>query len=182
MKLETDLARMKRLARAKEAENQDFRLHIKNCDIDEEEIDAIVRRLHAYVASEIDCRTCANCCREMAATLEQKDIVRLARAEGITPEQFEQRYLDKTDEPGRFVIREKPCPFLSGNLCRHHNIRPESCAEFPFLHKPDFSTRTIMVLWNLPVCPIVYNVYELLKDEVAELELIRRAAKEEDIE
>jgi hypothetical protein len=32
-----------------------------------------------------------------------------------------------------------------------------------------------MVLWNLPLCPIVYNVYELLKAEVAELELLRTA-------
>lgn len=39
-----------------------------------------------------------------------------------------------------------------------------------------------MALWNLPYCPIVYNVYELLKAEMAELEMLRRDAKEEDLE
>jgi hypothetical protein len=179
---ETNLDRIKELAEQKKDENWAFRLHIKDCDIEEEEIDAIVHRLDAYVLSKIDCRQCANCCRELAAALGREDIVRLARAEGITPEQFERRYLDKSDEPDRFLIRQKPCPFLEGKLCRHYGVRPESCAEFPFLHRPDFTTRSMMALWNLPHCPIVYNVYELLKSEIAELEMLRRNAKEEDLE
>jgi Fe-S-cluster containining protein len=179
---ETNLDRIKELAEQKKDENWAFRLHIKDCDIEEEEIDAIVRRLDAYVSSKIDCRQCANCCRELAAAVGIEDIERLARAEGLTPEQFERKYLDKTDEPGSFVVRQKPCPFLEGKLCRNYHVRPESCAEFPFLHKPDFTTRSMMALWNLPYCPIVYNVYELLKDEIAEIEMLRRDAKEEDLE
>jgi Fe-S-cluster containining protein len=179
---ETDLDRIKELAEQKKAENLAFRLYIKDCEIEEGEIDAIVRRLDAYVASKIDCRQCANCCRKLAAVVGHDDIERLARAEGITPEQFERRYLERTDEPGRFLIRQKPCPFLEGKLCRHYHIRPESCKEFPFLHKPDFTTGSRMALWNLHYCPIVYNVYELLKQQVAELEMLRRDAKEEDLE
>jgi len=182
MRFETDLARIRELAKEKEEENRKFREHIKHCTIDPDEIDAIVRRQAAYVSSKVDCRQCASCCRELAAALGRKDIVRLARAEGITPEQFEEKYLDKTEEPGRFIIRQKPCPFLVGRLCRHYGSRPVSCYEFPFLHKPDFVTRSKMVLWNLPHCPIVYNVYELLKSEIAELEMLRRDAKEGDIE
>jgi hypothetical protein len=179
---ETNLKIIRDLAEQKKDQNLEFREHIKDCDIEEEEIDAIVRRLNAYVSSKIDCRQCANCCRELAAALGREDIERLAQAERITSEQFEQKYLDKTDEPDRFLIRQKPCPFLEGKLCRHYHVRPESCAEFPFLHKPDFTTRSVMALWNLPYCPIVYNVYELLKQEIAELEMLRRGAKEEDLE
>jgi Fe-S-cluster containining protein len=179
---ETNLDRIKELAEQKKDENWAFRLHIKDCDIEEEEIDAIVHRLDAYVSSKIDCRQCANCCRELQAALGREDVARLALAEGITPQQFEQKYLDKTDEPDRLIIRQKPCPFLDGKLCRHYHVRPESCAEFPFLHRPDFTTRSMMALWNLPYCPIVYNVYELLKAEVAELEMLRRDAIEEDLE
>ena len=179
---ETNLQRIRELAEQKKDENEGFRTHIKNCDIKPEEIDAIVRRLDAYVSSKIDCRQCAHCCRELAASLGREDITRLAQAEGITPEQLERKYLDKTDEPDRFLIRQKPCPFLDGKLCRHSHVRPESCVEFPFLHKPDCTTRSMMALWNLPYCPIVYNVYELLKAEIAELEMLRRDAKEEDLE
>ena len=182
MRFETDLGIIGKLAQEREAENKGFREHLQHCMISREELDAIVHRLDAYVASKIDCRQCANCCRELAAALGVEDVERLARAEGITSEQFVQKYLDKTDEPDRFLIRQKPCPFLAGKLCRHYAARPESCAEFPFLHKQDFTTRSMMTLWNLPHCPIVYNVYELLKQEVAELEMLRRDAKEEDLE
>jgi len=179
---ETNLEKIRELAEQKKDENENFRAHIKDCDIEPEEIDAIVRRLDAHVSSKMDCRQCANCCRELAAALGREDVARLAQAEGITPEQLERKYLDKTDEPDRSLIRQKPCPFLEGKLCRHYGIRPESCVEFPFLHKPDFTTRSMMALWNLPYCPIVHNVYELLKAEIAELEMLRRDAKEEDLE
>jgi Fe-S-cluster containining protein len=179
---ETNLETIRELAEQKKNENQDFREHIKDCDIEPERTDAIVHRLDAYVSSKIDCRQCANCCSELSAALGREDVARLAKAEGITRVQFEQKYLDKTDEPDRFLIRQKPCPFLDGKLCRHYHVRPESCAEFPFLHKADFTTRSMMALWNLPYCPIVYNVYELLKQEVAEIEMLRRDAKEEDLE
>ena len=182
MRFDTDLGRIGQLAKEKEAENKEFREHLQHCMISYEELDAIVRRLDAYVSSKIDCRRCANCCRELAAALGREDIARLAQAEGISPEQFEHKYLDKTDEPDRFLIRQKPCPFLAGKLCRHYHGRPESCVEYPFLHKADFATRSMMALWNMPYCPIVYNVYELLKAEVAELEMLRRGAKEEDLE
>ena len=179
---ETNLEKIRELVEQKKDENENFRAHIKDCDIESEEIDAIVRRLDACVSSKMDCRQCANCCRELAAALGREDIAWLAQAEGITPDQFGRKYLDKTDEPDRFTIKQKPCPFLDGKLCRHYHVRPESCAEFPFLHKPDFTTRSMMALWNLPYCPIVYNVYELLKQEVAEIEMLRRDAKEEDLE
>jgi Fe-S-cluster containining protein len=175
VKLETNLARIKKLAEQKDKENWEFRTYLKGCDFRPKKIDAIVHRLHAYVASKIDCRKCGNCCRELGAVMEAKDIARMAGAEHLTLAEFKRKYLEDTREKGRFVVRQRPCPFLSGTACRHYDIRPESCVEFPFLHKPDFTTRSIMVLWNLPLCPIVYNVYELLKAEVAELELLRTA-------
>jgi hypothetical protein len=179
---ETNLARIKELAQQKDKENWAFRTHLKGCDLYPEEIDAIVHRLYAEVSSKIDCGACGNCCRELSAALEAPDIERMAEAEHLTPAEFERKYLDKTEEKGKFGIRQKPCPFLSGNACRHYDIRPESCVEFPFLHKPDFTTRSIMVLWNLQLCPIVYNVYELLKAEVEELEYLRTTARFSDIE
>jgi hypothetical protein len=182
MKLETDLARIKELAEQKDAENQEFREHLKHSIVPSDELDAIVRRLHAYVSSKIDCRTCANCCRELSPAFDRKDIARLAQATGLSRDALALEYLQETEEKGRYVPTRKPCPFLADKLCRHYDGRPESCLEFPFLHKPDFVTRSVMVLWTLPYCPIVYNVYEQLKATIAELEMLRRDAKEEDIE
>jgi len=87
---ETNLARIKELAQQKEKENGDFRTYLKGCDIEPEAVDAIVHRLYAQVSSKIDCRQCANCCRELAAALGREDIERLARAEQVADAAIEE--------------------------------------------------------------------------------------------
>ena len=46
------------------------------------------------------------------------------------------------------------------------NYRPKDCVSYPYLLKKDFTSRLMGVIGNCSVCPIVFNVYELLKDEV----------------
>jgi len=175
MDLETDLARIRQLARAREQENMDFRRWLKGCDISERRIDRIVHELHTEVAKRIDCLACANCCRELAPTLGPADLKRLAKALGMTAGQFEREHLNKAEaDPGRFLFKSKPCPLLRSNRCSQYDSRPRACAEFPFLHKPDFLGRTIMVLWNYPHCPIVFNVVERLKLELRGIDKERR--------
>jgi hypothetical protein len=174
MNLTTDLTRIRRIAREREDENWDFRRWLKGCDIPERTIDATVHRLYREVAGRIDCTACANCCRELTPTLDRRDTRRFARAIGLSEEQLQEHYLTKAEGPGRFRFSLKPCPFLEGNLCRHYDVRPKACAGFPFLHKSDFVGRTVMMLWNYPLCPIVFNVVELLKDELRDASVPRR--------
>lgn len=47
-------------------------------------IDSIVNRLYREISLKIDCRTCANCCKEIQPVLEQEDIAKLAEGLGIT--------------------------------------------------------------------------------------------------
>jgi len=179
---ETDLSRIKELAQRKERENWKFRSHLKGCDLSPKELDALVRRLNAQVSSKIDCSACRNCCRELGPALEAEDTARLAEAEHMTPDEFVRKYQFRSGTEGKLVTEQRPCPFLSGNACRHHDIRPRGCVEFPYLDKPEFTTRLITVVSNVSLCPIVYNVYELLKDEVTTLELLRQAERENDID
>jgi len=174
MNLIKDLTRIRRIAREREDENWGFRRWLKGCDIPARTIDAAVHRLYREVAGRMDCTACANCCRELTPTLDRRDARRLARAMGLSEEQFQKQYLKKAEGPGRFLFTLKPCPFLEGSLCRHYDVRPKACAGFPFLHKPDFVGRTVMVLWNYPLCPIVFNVVELLKDELRGASVPRR--------
>ncbi len=175
MYLETDLGRIHELARKREQENADFRRWLKGCNISERRLDRIVRKLTAEVTRQIDCPTCANCCREMSPTLGPADVKRLAKSLQLTPEQFKRAFLREAEaDPGRFLFRAKPCPLLEGNRCSQYASRPKACAEFPFLHKPDFNHRTLMVMWNYGLCPIVFNVVERLKDEVSSIEQERR--------
>ena len=44
--------------------------------------------------------------------------------------------------------------------------RPNDCRSYPHLHKPEFVFRLIQAVSNCSVCPISYNVFELLKQEI----------------
>ena len=87
----------------------------------------------------------------------------------MSAHEFESEYLMKDEEEDGFTFRSTPCPFLSGNSCAVYPDRPEDCRSYPHLHKKEFATRLYGVLSNCSVCPIVYNVYELLKDELHKL-------------
>jgi Fe-S-cluster containining protein len=162
----TDLAEIRRRARASEEIDWVFRRRLKDCSLEDDEIDAAVFQTHRDVAQWIDCKTCGNCCRELVPALDRKDIDRLAIADGLTAGAFRQKYLKPADEPGRLVFTRKPCAFLEGNLCRHYESRPRACREFPNLDKPDFRSRSMLIVWNAPYCPIIFNVIERLKEEL----------------
>ncbi|MCE8425550.1 MAG: YkgJ family cysteine cluster protein [Candidatus Methanoperedens sp.] len=164
--METDLNKIRKLSKEKEDENWEFRSFLKGCDISEEKIDSIVHELYQKVSSEIDCRTCANCCKEVQPVLDQEDIERFVKCSGISVAQFKDRYLVKDEGPEKFVFNKKPCPFLKDNLCSHYDFRPKDCRSYPHIHKRGFIFRLVNVIENSSICPIVFNVYESLKDEI----------------
>ncbi len=166
MKLETDLNRIKELSEKKENENWQFRSLLKGYDALPEEIDAVVHQLYEQVSSEIDCKTCANCCKQIHPVLDQKDIEKFVRGLSISVTEFKDRFLEKDEDPGKYILAKLPCPYLKDNLCTNYENRPKDCRSFPHLHKKDFVFRLYGVIDNYSICPIVYNVYELLKGEI----------------
>ena len=166
MFLETDLDKIKELSKEKEDENWKFRSFLKECDISIEKIDSITHKLFKKVSSEIDCKTCANCCKEVQPVLDQEDIEKLSKGLGIPITHFKEKYLMKDKEPKKFIFNKKPCPFLKDNLCSHYTYRPKDCVSYPHLHKNGFILRLMGVIGNCSICPIVYNVYEYLKEEI----------------
>ena len=83
---------------------------------------------------------------------------------GISIAQFKDQYLVKDEEPGKFVFNKKP--FLKDNLCSRYAYRPKDCKSYPHLDKSGFIFRLINMVENCSICPIVFNVYESLKDEI----------------
>ena len=165
MKLESDPKIVKRLAEEREDENWRFRTFLKGIDLEIQELDAIVHRHYEDVAGHIDCCACGNCCREVTPILSEHDIIRLATCLDISTSEFVQRFVVK-DEDGDMIFRDSPCPFHSGNLCTVYDRRPDDCRSFPHLHKEGFVFRLIQAVENCSVCPIVFNVFERLKDEL----------------
>lgn len=58
-----------------------------------------------------------------------------------------------------------PCPLLENDRCTRYEHRPRDCASYPHLQKDRFVSRASNTVANCSVCPIVYNVFERLKDE-----------------
>ena len=166
MKLETDLARIQRIARQKDDENWRFRSFLKGYDGPAGEIDHIIHNLYRKVSSEIDCRKCANCCKSIQSALNQKDIQAFTSGLRLPVDEFNARYLVPGENPGEWRFNKLPCPFLVENLCTNYEHRPQDCRSYPHLHKRDFNARLWNVVENCSICPIVFNVYEHLKEEL----------------
>jgi Fe-S-cluster containining protein len=166
MKLEKDINRIKKLAEEKEEENWGFRTFLKSSEIPSKKIDAMVQQLNRDISAQIDCSTCGNCCREMPVKLSERDIAGMANGLKMPQEAFKKQYLEKDEDGETYVFNSKPCPFLDGNKCSVHSFRPDDCRSYPHLHKENFTSRTISVIHNCSVCPIAFNVYEALKNEI----------------
>ncbi len=159
-----DIPLMQRYARSNEREDVQFRNQLKfTLNISNKELDAEVSEITEDVWSRIDCTQCAYCCKTMQIEVNAADIARLANHLGMSVKAFTQRYLQIAEDNAK-IMNSLPCPFLGeDNRCMVYEQRPEACREFPFLHKPDFRSRSLLMLANLEVCPITFNVWQELK-------------------
>lgn len=166
MKLETNPVKIKQLSLSKEGENWGFRSFLKSCEIPEHKIDSTVQRFYKQVAKKIDCKKCSNCCKECKPPLTQYDVIKMAKGLNVTVKDFKKEYLVKAETVDAFTFDRKPCPFLIDNSCSVYDFRPECCSLYPDVFQDGFIKRLIGVIHNCPICPIVFNVFELLKEEI----------------
>lgn len=121
-------------------------------------MDTIVQQLHEDVSAEIDCLSCANCCRTLGPAIYDKDIERMAKALRIKPAEVVSKYLIM-DEDGDYVFRSMPCPFLlSDNYCSIYEARPKACREYPHTDRKRFEQIYKLTVKNSATCPIAYEV------------------------
>jgi Fe-S-cluster containining protein len=145
----------------KNIENIFFKKHLRN--FSSEEIDAHIHRLNTEVSAQIDCTTCANCCKKLEPGLEPNELETLALQKNMPPDVFKQQYV-AFDGEAQF-LKTKPCMFLADCKCSIYAVRPAACAGYPHLDGKDMKYKRS--LWsNYGVCPIVFNVLEALKSEL----------------
>jgi len=120
------------------------------------------------VWQEIDCTTCANCCKTMTPTFTPKDIKRAATFLHMTPAAFKAKWLIKEKKDTDWVNRQQPCQFLdlSTNLCTIYEARPDDCAGFPHLAKLKVKDYIHIHRQNITYCPATYRFIELLKEKL----------------
>lgn len=155
---------IQRYSRHNEAEDFRFRAFLKGrIKLSTEATDEIVRKTTDEVWQQIDCLSCANCCRTLQVVVDSADIDRLAARRGISAREFSRRYV-KPDQFGDRIFAASPCPFLGeDNACTVYEDRPKACRDFPYLHEEHFTGRSLMMISNCETCPIVFNVWQRLK-------------------
>ena len=164
MNIIADVKKIEDLANNREKENWAFRRYLKGADFSGRRLDTEVHELCRRISEQIDCRKCANCCKTCGPILKMPDVRRLTKHLNLKLADFQQKYLMVDKEGEGYSFRQIPCPFLQQNLCSVYNQRPGDCRSYPHLHKKDFVFRLAQAVSNCSVCPIVFNVYEELKE------------------
>ena len=166
MEIILDLNIIKRNSKIREQENFEFRSFLKGQDSDK--IDQIVHELYENVLEYIDCTKCANCCIELETCFQIEEIDRLTKHLNIDKNEFinQSTNPDQFGDKDKFYLNSKPCQFLTNKKCTIYELRPEECNSYPYLHKDNFNSRLLGVIENYAICLIVYNVSELLKQEL----------------
>lgn len=125
-------------------------------------MDTEIQQLHDEVSAEVDCLSCANCCRTLGPAIYDKDVERMAKALRMKPSEVVSTYLH-IDEDGDYVFKSMPCPFLlSDNYCSIYESRPKACREYPHTDRKKFEQIFKLTVKNTETCPIAYEVLNRL--------------------
>lgn len=120
--------------------------------------------LHEEAFEQVDCLTCANCCKNYSPRFKTPDIKRISKVLGLRESVFIETYLS-LDTEGDYVLKTKPCPFLgTDNFCSIYEDRPSDCRRFPYTDEDVFFKRPIITLKNTSFCPAAYYVIEKLME------------------
>ena len=118
----TDLAEIRRLTAANQAENLAFQRHLAAHHYPAEPF----RIPSRTVEKQIDCMACANCCRQTQVGLSSPDIGAIARYLAIEPQEVIRRYTtpDPDDSRAKVLRHTKDgFVFLDTNLCMAYETR-----------------------------------------------------------
>jgi uncharacterized protein len=131
-------------------------------------LDALAEVLDKEVWKEVDCLSCANCCKTMSPTFTVKDIKRIATHFEITPKEFKEKWLFFDEEDGDWMNTNQPCQFLNtkNNMCSIYEVRPVDCAGFPHLTKKKMTEYIHVHQQNVAYCPATYKFVEKLAERL----------------
>ncbi len=124
-------------------------------------IDKLTPAIAVEVWAEVDCLSCANCCKKMTPTFTKQDLKRISAHFNQTPEEFSTLWLEK-DKNKDMVNKTQPCQFLNltDNKCSIYEIRPVDCAGFPHLTKKKWSEYAHVHKQNIDYCPATFKMVE----------------------
>ncbi|MFK8266173.1 YkgJ family cysteine cluster protein [Capnocytophaga cynodegmi] len=159
-----EINKLQKLAKEKKDENKRFFTQLKKKP--PKNLDYKVQEIHDEVTNEIDCLTCANCCKTTGPLLTNIDIERISKHLRLKPSDFITKYL-KIDEENDYIFQSMPCPFLApDNYCLIYDVRPKACREYPHTDRKKIYQIANLTIKNTEICPIAYKVVEKMKEKL----------------
>jgi Fe-S-cluster containining protein len=131
------------------------------------QLDQLAEKIDKEVWQEVNCLSCANCCKVMTPTFTVQDIKRISAHLGQTPKEFKDQWLVK-DKNQDWTNKINPCQFLDlkTNMCIIYEIRPTDCSGFPHLAKKKMLDYIHVHKQNIEYCPATYAMVEKLEKAV----------------
>lgn len=131
-------------------------------------LDTIAENIDAEVWKEVDCLSCANCCKTMTPTFTNKDIKRISAHFEMTPQEFKDKWLKFDKKEGDWVNTTQPCQFLNmgTNMCGIYDVRPADCAGFPYLRKKKMVEYMHVHQQNVEYCPATFKMVEKMMQRI----------------
>lgn len=134
-------------------------------------LDTLTAIVEKEVWKEVDCLSCANCCKTMTPTYTPKDIKRIAAHLGMPVDAFKKKWLLKEKgSEGDWINKSTPCQFLDmkSNMCSVYAVRPADCSGFPHLSKKRMVDYMHIHKQNLEYCPATFKMVEKMIEKVNE--------------
>lgn len=118
---------------------------------------------HERAFRDIDCLSCANCCKTTSPIFREIDIKRLAKRLNLKAADFIDQYLH-IDEDKDYVLNSSPCAFLmDDNKCSVYEDRPLACREYPHTNRKKMHQILNLTRKNTEICPAVSRIFENIK-------------------
>ncbi len=156
---------IKQIASNNESERWELREKIRSIDDHEKMLEFAKTKL-SQLKEEIPCVDCGNCCRENIPLFSKADISRIADAAGEDEEEIIDKHFIWHETYGVYLMNSVPCPFQSGNLCTVYDGRSDGCRAYPEFTVFEHLMSIGNIIKNYSICPIIFNLYELIADEL----------------
>lgn len=159
-----NLHHYKTLSLQKQKEHRKFLENLKKKP--PKNLDYVVQETHGQVFEEIDCLSCANCCKTTGPLYIEKDIERISKFLRMKPSDFETKFL-RIDEDNDKVLQNLPCFFLNeDNTCSIYEVRPKACREYPHTDRKKIYQINNLMLKNTVICPAAFVFVEKMVEKL----------------
>ena len=120
------------------------------------------------VWQEVDCLSCANCCKKMTPTFTDKDLKRAAKYLQMTPVAFQEKWLQYDKKEKEWTNVKQPCQFLDlkTNMCSIYSVRPADCSGFPHFTKKQPVLYLHVHQQNIQYCPATFKMVEKMMEKI----------------